>query len=279
MKGNGGWAARPAPRCVSCGVHLLLDPARRPVIGHRGDRAFAPENTIESLLQAVAKGVDAVEFDLHLSKDGVPVLMHDATLDRTTSGTGKVRDQTVAQLKHHNAGARQTSDGGATHPWTDRGVRIPTLEEALGALPPALPLIIEMKTVEVAAPALAVLQRTQALGRVLIGSFLQEALIPFATAGVPISAAPPTLARLYVPALLGAATGPRPFQALCIPRYHRVLPLPVRGFATMMRAAGGATHVWTVNDPAVARRLWARGVNGIISDDPGAILRARGAAA
>jgi glycerophosphoryl diester phosphodiesterase len=260
-------------------VHLLLDPSQRPVIGHRGDRAFAPENTIESLLQAVAKGVDAVEFDLHLSRDGVPVLMHDPTLDRTTSGTGEVREQTVDQLKHHNAGARHTNDDGRTHPWSERGVRIPTLDEALAALPKSLPLIIEMKTVEVAAPALRVLERTQSLGRVLIGSFLQEALIPFIAAGVPVSAAPPTLARLYVPSMLGVAKGPRPFQALCIPRHHHVLPLPVRGYARMMRAAGGATHVWTVNDPVVAQRLWALGVNGIISDDPGAILRARGAAA
>jgi len=258
---------------------LLLDPARRPVIGHRGDRAFAPENTIESMQQAIAKGVDAVEFDVHLSRDGVPVLMHDPTLDRTTSGTGNVRDQTVDQLKHHNAGARLTSDGGHTYPWRDRGVRIPTLEETLRALPPALPLIIEMKTVEVAAPALAVLKRTGALGRVLIGSFLEDALVPFVAEGVPVSAAPPTLAKLFVPSLLGVAKGPRPFQALCIPRFHHVLPLPVRGYASMMRAAGGATHVWTVNDPAVARRLWDRGVNGIISDDPGAILSARGAAA
>jgi glycerophosphoryl diester phosphodiesterase len=260
-------------------VLLLLDPARRPVIGHRGDRAHAPENTVESLLQAVAKGADAVEFDLHLSRDGVPVLMHDPTLDRTTSGTGEVREQTVDQLKHHNAGARFTTDQGRTFPWRDRGVQIPTLDEALAALPPALPLIIEMKTEEVSGPALKILQRTGTLGRVLIGSFLEAALIPFLAAGVPVSAAPPTLTRLYVPSLLGVANGPRPFQALCIPRFHSVLPLPVRGFATMMRNAGGATHVWTVNDPAVARRLWADGVNGIISDDPGAILRARGAVA
>jgi glycerophosphoryl diester phosphodiesterase len=260
-------------------VHLLLDPAQRPVIGHRGDRAFAPENTVESLLQAIQKGVDAVEFDLHLSRDGVPVLMHDPTLERTTTGTGAVRAQTVAELKRHDAGARQTSDAGRTFGWRDRGVRIPTLEEALDALPREMPLIIEMKSVEVAEPALKLLERTNTLGRVLIGSFLEAALLPFLKAGVPISAAPPTLTRLFVPSLLGVATGPRPFQALCIPRYHRVLPLPVRGLASMMRSAGGATHVWTVNDPAVARRLWAAGVNGIISDDPGAILRARGALA
>jgi glycerophosphoryl diester phosphodiesterase len=249
------------------------------VIGHRGDRAFAPENTVESLLQAVQKGVDAVEFDLRLTKDGVPVLMHDPTLDRTTSGTGEIRDRTLAELASIDAGPRFTRDDGRTFPWKDRGVRIPTLEAVLAALPKDLPLIIEMKTEEVARPALAVLRNAGALPRILVGSFVDAALAPFREAHVPVSAAPNTLTRLFLPALIRRAKGPRPFQALCIPRYHNFLPLPVRGFTAMMRDAGGPTHIWTVNDPDEARALWAGGVNGIISDDPGAILAARGALA
>jgi glycerophosphoryl diester phosphodiesterase len=260
-------------------VHLLLDPARRPVIAHRGDRAYAPENTIEALAQAVALGADAVEFDLHLSRDGVPVLIHDSTLERTTDGAGAVRDRSVRDLQQFDAGARFTADGGRTFPWRGRGVRLPTLEEALAALPPALPLILEMKTVEVAAPALQILERGAHLGRVLVGSFLDAALAPFARAGVPVSAASDSLTRLYLPALLRRVRAALPFQALCIPRYHRWLPIPVGAFTRMMRAAGGPTHVWTVNKPSVARRLWNAGVSGIISDDPGAMLLERGAAA
>ncbi|MEX2181222.1 MAG: glycerophosphodiester phosphodiesterase family protein [Gemmatimonadaceae bacterium] len=260
---------------------VLLDPARRPVIGHRGDRAHAPENTLESLRQALAKGVDALEFDLHLSRDGVPVLMHDPTLDRTTDGRGAVSARTLAELHALDAGACFTPDGGRTFPWRGRGVRIPTLEEAL-ADAPTLPLIIELKTVEVARPALEILRRTGDTGRVLIGSFLDDALRPFQDVGIPVSAASAELTRLYLPAVFGRRLSRQalPFQAMCIPRFHRrILPVPVRRYAAMMRAAGGATHVWTVNDPIVARRLWAKGVNGIISDDPAAILAARGGAA
>ena len=249
------------------------------MIGHRGNRAFAPENTLQSFAEAVTLGADAIEFDLHLSADGVPVVMHDDTLDRTTDGTGAVRERTVRELRHVDAGAHFTRDAGRTFPWRGRGVGVPTLEEALAALPPELPLIIEMKSVEVAAPALRVLARASALERVLIGSYLDDALAPFERAGVPVSAASDALARLYLPALMRRSRASLPFQALCLPRAHRGLPLPIKGFSRMMRGAGGPTHVWTINDPAIARRLWAAGVNGIISDDPGAMLRERGAAA
>jgi glycerophosphoryl diester phosphodiesterase len=69
---------------------ILLDPRARPVIGHRGNRAHAPENTLESLREAVALGVDAVEFDLRVSRDGTLVVIHDETLERTTNGSGPV---------------------------------------------------------------------------------------------------------------------------------------------------------------------------------------------
>jgi glycerophosphoryl diester phosphodiesterase len=253
---------------------LLLDPTRRPVIGHRGNRAYAPENTLRALTDAAALGVDAVEFDVHLSRDGVPVVLHDPTLDRTTDARGPVRERSVAELARVDAGARFSPDGGRSFPFRGAGIHVPTLEEVLGALSD-LPLIIELKTVEVARPALDLLRRTGQLGRVLIGSFLDEALLPFRAAGVPVSAGSSTLARRYVPALLGHRPAALPFQALCIPRYHRILPLPVGAFAAMMRDAGGPTHVWTVNEPAQARRLWRLGVAGIISDDPGLILRTR----
>lgn len=247
------------------------------MIAHRGDRAHAPENTLRAFTQAAALGADALEFDLHLSRDGAPVVMHDPTLDRTTDATGPVRARTAAELARVDAGAKFSLDGGRSTPFRGTGLYVPTLEEALAAVP-ELPLIIELKTVEVARPALALLERLGALHRVLIGSFLDEALQPFRDAGVPVSPGSGTLQRYYLDALLGRRAGRLPFQALCIPRWHRVIPLPVRGYAAMMRAAGGPTHVWTVNDAAVARRLWATGVTGIITDDPAAMLKAREAA-
>lgn len=257
---------------------LLLDPAQRPVIGHRGNRAHAPENTIESFRQAQALGADAIEFDVHLSRDGVPVVHHDATLDRTTDASGPIRALTAGALAQVDAGFRFSPDGGQSFPYRGRGLGIPTLASVLEALP-RIPLIVEMKSVEAAGPSLRVLREAQALGRVLVGSFLDAAVEPFAAAGVPVSPGVGTLKRRYVPALFGSRPRVLPFQALCLPRAYRGLPVPIGRFAAMMRAAGGPTHVWTINDPAVARRLWARGVAGIISDDPGLMLRTRAEAA
>jgi glycerophosphoryl diester phosphodiesterase len=176
-----------------------------------------------------------------------------------------------------DAGARFSSDGGRNFPFRAQGLHVPTLEEVLAALP-QLPLILEMKSVEVAASALEVLVRTGNANRVVVGSFLDDALVPFRRAGIPVSPGVRALSRHFLAALLRRGP-PLDFQAMCIPRFHHGLPLPVRGYAAMMRAAGGPTHVWTVNDPAVARRLWAGGVAGIITDDPGLMLRTRGAAA
>jgi len=253
---------------------ILLDPSQRLVIGHRGARAVRPENTLQSLLFAAELGVDALEFDLHLAKDGIPVVHHDLTLDRTTDASGPVRDRSSIELGRVSASHHFTLDGGRSFPFREARFAIPTLWEVLTAIPD-LPLIIELKSVEVAAPTLALLRETDNLHRVLVGSFLDEALIPFVRAGVPVSPGSSTLTRRYVQAALGVRPRSLPFQALCIPRFHHFIPLPVIGFAQMMRAAGGPTHIWTINDPARAKRLWRSGINGIISDDPARMLRTR----
>lgn len=248
------------------------------MIAHRGNRAHAPENTLESLRQGIATGADALEFDLHLSRDGVPVVIHDPTLDRTTDQQGPVRDRTAAELSRVDAGARFTPDGGKTYPYRGLGIGVPTLEEALAAHG-HLPMVIEMKTLEVALPALRVLDRAGVADRVLVGSFIDAALIPFTRSGYAVCGAPTALARLYLPALLGASPRNIAFDSMCIPRFHRGLPIPVRQYARAMRALGRTVHVWTVNDPGIACRLWDRGVSGIITDDPAAILAARGGSA
>ena len=256
-------------------MNLLLDPSKRPVIAHRGNRAHAPENTLESLRQGIATGAEAIEFDLHLSRDGVPVVIHDPTLDRTTDQQGPVRDRTAAELARVDAGARFTLDGGKTYPYKGLGIGVSTLEEAL-ATHGHLPMVIEMKTLEVALPALQVLDQAAVADRVLVGSFIDAALIPFARAGYAVCGAPNALARLYLPALLGASPPDIAFDSMCIPRFHRGLPIPVRQYARVMRERGRTVHVWTVNEPRIARRLWDRGVSGIITDDPAAILAERG---
>src|ERR1044071_7478772 len=116
-------------------MHPLLDPALRPVFAHRGNSAHAPENTIEAFDQAVALGVDGLELDVRATRDGRIVVIHDPTVDRTTSGAGPVAAKTLTELEQLDAGARCTA-GGAS--WKGRGVRIPLLEDVLtryGSLP------------------------------------------------------------------------------------------------------------------------------------------------
>lgn len=257
---------------------VLLDPSRRPVIGHRGNRAHAPEDTLVSFAQAAALGVDALEMDLHLSRDGVPVVIHDPTLDRTTDATGAVADRTVAELARVDAGARFSIDGGRTLPYRASGIGVPTLEEVLVAHP-TLPLILEIKAPAAARPVLALLERMGSTARVLIGSFHDDALTPFSEAGIPVAGATKALAKLYLPALFRARRASLSFQAMCIPRFYRGLPLPISGFARLMAASGGPVHVWTVNDRAEARALWSAGVAGMISDDPAAMLAERAVSA
>lgn len=247
------------------------------MIGHRGNRAHAPEDTLVSFAQAAALGVDAMEMDLHLSRDGVPVVIHDPVLDRTTDARGAVNERTVAELARVDAGARFSTDGGRTTPYRGQGIGVPTFEEVLAAHP-ALPLIVEIKSLEAARPTLAVLERTGAGSRVVIGSFLDDALAPFAAAGIAVAPAVRALAKLYLPALLGTRRAPLPYQAMCLPRFFNGLPLPIGGYARLMRRQGSPVHVWTVNDRREARALWKAGVSGIISDDPAQMLAEREAA-
>ncbi len=254
---------------------ILLDPRARPVIGHRGNRAHAPENTLESLRQAVALGVDAVEFDLRVSRDGALVVIHDETLDRTTNGSGPVALRTLTELKGLDAGARFTPDEGRTFPWRGRGVRVSTFDEIIESLPRELPCIIELKTPAATELLRVAVRRHGIARRIIVAGFDPAATRPLRGAGFALGASTPDVARLLLPALLRRRVAPQLFQALCIPpRWHGV-PVPIAALARALRESGTVLHVWTVNDPAYALRLWREGVQGILSDDPRSILAAR----
>ena len=98
-----------------------FDPGARLVIGHRGAAARFPENTLAAFDYAVGLGVDAIEFDIRITRDGVVVVIHDPTLDRTTGGPGQVAQQSVRDLAGVDAGARFSPDGGATFPFAGKG--------------------------------------------------------------------------------------------------------------------------------------------------------------
>jgi glycerophosphoryl diester phosphodiesterase len=254
---------------------ILLDPLARPVIGHRGNRAHAPENTLESLLQAVGLGADALEFDLRLSRDGQLVMFHDATLERTTDGEGLLAQHTLAELKALDAGAKFTPDGGRSFPWRGRGVRVASFDEVIDGLPRDLPCIIELKTPAATEPLRQAVRRHGIERRIIVAGFDAQSTRPLRGAGFALGASTRDVVALLPAALLHLQVRPRHVQALCIPQRWHGLPVPIAAFARTLRGSGTVVHVWTVNDAAEAQALWAAGVQGIISDDPGLMLQAR----
>jgi len=258
-------------------MNALLDPAAQLVIAHRGNSAFFPENTLESFEQAVALGADALEFDVRVSRDGKAVVIHDPTLDRTTNGAGAVNALTLDELQRLDAGYRFTRDRGRSFPFRGRAIRIPAFEFVLSAFPD-VPMIVEVKTRDASAEVLRLIERSGAASRVLVGAFDDAAIAPFRGTAIAHSASRRELVRLLGRALLPAAPARMPYQALAIPPRSGVVPLPVQRLARMARHAGATTHVWTVDDPAQALRYWAGAVNGIITNDPAAILASAGRA-
>lgn len=255
-------------------MNILLEAEARPVIGHRGNRAHAPENTIESLAQAVAAGADAIEFDVRFTADGIPVVHHDPTVDRTTDGRGEIARMTFAELKKLDAGSSFTTDGGRTFPYRGKGHRIPSLDEVIEAFP-STPLMIEIKTPLAATGVRTSIEKHRAEARCLVDSLHGEALRIFAGSSIAHGASSAGTARLMKEILLGQRITPPNYRALCVPLSFRGLPIPVRRFAHVAPKFDCRVHVWTINSPDVARDLWSHGVNGIITDDPALMIKVR----
>ncbi|WP_427918203.1 glycerophosphodiester phosphodiesterase [Streptomyces sp. cg40] len=132
-------------------------------IGHRGVMGLEPENTLRSFVAAEQGGLDVIELDLHLSRDGALVVMHDADVDRTTDGTGPIAERTLDELRTLDAG---------------RGERVPTFEEVLDAV--RSPLQAEIKDLAAARALAEVMHRRDLVGRVEVSSFHDEAITEIA---------------------------------------------------------------------------------------------------
>ncbi|MEE1801234.1 MULTISPECIES: glycerophosphodiester phosphodiesterase family protein [unclassified Streptomyces] len=133
------------------------------IIGHRGVMGVEPENTLRSFTHAERAGMDAIELDLHLSKDGALVVMHDTEVDRTTDGTGAIAERTLAELRELDAGD---------------GERVPVFEEVLDAV--RSPLQAEIKDVAAARALARVMRERGLVERVEVSSFHDEAVAEIA---------------------------------------------------------------------------------------------------
>jgi glycerophosphoryl diester phosphodiesterase len=255
-------------------VNPLLDPDARVVIAHRGASAEAPENTLPAFEAAVRHGADSIELDVRLTADGAPVVIHDDILDRTTDRTGPVAALTLAELRAVDAGWGFTSDGGRTHPFRGMEVRIPTLGEVLWAFP-KLTVLVEIKEPAAQEAVRRVLLQEDAAERCVVASEYREALLAFDQPPFVRGASGPEISALYWAAMLRRGRPAAGYRLLSVPLRHRGVPVPTRGFIAAARASGCAVHVWTVDSPDTARRLWRRGVSGIVTNVPGTMVQAR----
>lgn len=236
-------------------------------IAHRGGANLRPENTLAAFAHAVELGADVLEMDVHATADGVVVLHHDATVDRTTDGTGPISAKTLAEVRALDAGHRFTADGGATFPYRGQGIVVPTLEEVLTSFPD-MPVSIEIKQYapSIVPLVLDVITRANAAGRAVLVSFDQ------ATMDAVRAAAPPELLTgMSIPEMAAFGTLDAAGEASYVPPAP-VAQLPYQGVspAVMARAErfGVVVQVWTVNGADDMRRMLGLGVHGVMTNDP-----------
>jgi glycerophosphoryl diester phosphodiesterase len=243
------------------------------LFGHRGAAGVAPENTLPSFRAAWNAGADVLELDVHGTRDGEIIVLHDPTLDRTTDGGGPVAARTMAELAALDAGFRFTPDGGRTFPFRGQGVRVPRLAELLAALPEA-PLNIEIKQAEPAIVDDVVALVRRARARVVLAAEHDAIMrtIRAAAPDLPTSCATDEVA-VFMRAVWAGETPalPEGAVALQIPPAFGDLVLVSPETVAAAHALGAEVHVWTINDPAEAARLLALGCDGIITDVPAAL--------
>lgn len=220
------------------------------VIGHRGAKGLYPENTIGSVRKAIDLGVDMVEIDVHVCATGEVVVIHDERLERTTDGTGFVRQKSLGYLKELEAG---------------RGERIPTLRELLDAVDRRVALNVELKGHGTAGPVLKILNEYIQHHRwepeqFVVSTFMRKKL--------------KRLSRSHPPVPVGALLAYRPWGFIRFAReiraysVHLNLRLASPQLIREAQQAGMKVFVWTVNDPADIERIMGYGVDGIFTDFP-----------
>ncbi len=234
-----------------------VDAMNRPFIwAHRGASAKAPENTLAAFSHALADGADGLELDIHLSRDGIPVVLHDDTLERTTDGCGPVSALTLRQLQRLDAGR-----------WFDVDFaceRIPTLESVLRAFGGQLRLNLEIKDVAAGMAVIEMLDDYPAAEAVL-SSFNLESLRQLRTSQPELP-----LAVLYES---GNRYRTLKFaETLAATAFHPRADHVSRPLIHACKTLGLPVYVWTVDNPVDARALLRSGVDGLFTNDPAVFL-------
>lgn len=257
----------------------VFESPRPLVFAHRGGARLAPENTMVALDHGLELGADGLELDVQLSSDGVPVVIHDKTLERTTDHHGPVRDFTAEELARIDAGYRFVRDG--TYPFRGLGIGVPTLAAVLDRHRDTR-LIIEMKggEPELARAVARAVHAAGAVDRVCVGSFHQTSIVALREEAPDIvtsASQPEARWALHRSWVRWPWIGPRPYVAFQVPERAGRLRVVTPAFIDQVHAEGQVIQVWVVNDEADIIRLLDWGVDGVISDRPDVAVKVNAA--
>jgi glycerophosphoryl diester phosphodiesterase len=218
-------------------------------IGHRGARAYAPENTVASFRKAIEIGVDAIELDVRKTRDNQIVVIHDADVKRTTNGKGLVSELTLEQIKSFS---------------TEEGEKLPTLQEALDFLDKKVKVLIELKEVGVEEAVLSAVRERGLEKNVVIVSFLEDALQKVRELDKSVETG-----LIY-------AKHSNPVKAALKLKANYLLALYRFTHSANVKKAhenGLKIIVWTINTPEEVEEYAEKGVDGIASDKPDILLK------
>lgn len=246
------------------------------LIGHRGAAGLAPENTMPSFRAAVERwAVDMIELDVRATADGHCVVIHDATVDRTTDGSGPVAAMTLEALQSLDAGYRFT-DARGERPFRGQGTRVPTLDQVLTEFPD-LPFTVEIKAHAAQAPLLEVIRAHDAVDRVLVAGMEHADRTLFRDYPGAVSATVKEVQWFYALHRLHLAwLWPKQADVFQVPELHPWDGIEEQGarrivtprFVEDANRKAVPVHVWTVNDGSAMERLLDWGVDGVITDRP-----------
>ncbi len=239
------------------------------IIAHRGDSAHRPENTLASFASALETGADLVELDVQLTQDGHVIVLHDVTLDRTTNGTGDVRQMTLAQVRALSAGYPKQFGGAYA------GERVPTLAEALAFMRGRARVMIEINKDSVTddaddgieARTIADVRKAGMTGDVALISFDRRALLRCRALAPEI-----TCGHLFHQEQPDeVVAGARAVGCELVMPEKRMIN---EALAERTRAAGLKLSTWVVDDPDELRSLARYELYGVATNRPGELLDA-----
>ena len=247
------------------------------VFAHRGGCALGPENTIAAFDRGRAAGADGFELDVRLSADGIAVVCHDDTLERTTGAVGPVRARTAADLARVDAGYRFVDAAGG-FPFRGLGIGVPALRDVLERFRDML-LIVEMKgdTSELGHAVVEAVRAADASERVCAAGYGQRSLDTVRST-LPEMATSASYREAQWAVYRSMARWPvrrAPYDAFQVPESAGKLRIISPRFVRHVHAAGQRLQAWTIDDEADMRRLLGWGVDGLISNRPDVAVRVR----